>query len=71
VKGLPSDAVTEPPKIVHLRIQVDSIDVYEDHDSGMRVDGECHLFGVVSCCGGAIKSKMPTNVYSLNAPGTK
>lgn len=60
-----------PPSLVHLRIQIDSIDVYNDHDLGDRGTGEWHLYGTVSCCGGAVNSNMPTTVYSFNAPGAK
>lgn len=60
-----------PPSVVHLRIQIDSIDVYNDHDEGFRGTGEWHLLGAVSCCGGAANSNMPTTDYSFNAPGAK
>ena len=66
-----ADELLPPPKVVRLRIQVVDIQVYKDHDGSSRGDGEWHLFGVVSCCGGAANSNMPTNVYSFNAPGAK
>ena len=67
----PNNNPTPPPEVVHLRIKIDSISIWRDHDGNWRGDGEWALFGTVSCCGGAINSNMPTTLYSFNAPGAK
>jgi hypothetical protein len=71
---LPTTNVLPPktptiPDTVNLRIVIDSIVVYADHDGPTREDGEWHLYGIVACCGGAANSNMPTKGFSFNAPG--
>jgi hypothetical protein len=59
------------PTLLHLRVQIDSIAVFRDHDPSGRGDGEWHLLGTVNCCGNAINSQMPTRGFSFNAPGVE
>jgi len=59
----------QAPDTVHLRIQIDSIEVFHDRDTQGRGDGEWLLQGVVTCCGSAANSNMPTKAFSFNAPG--
>jgi hypothetical protein len=57
------------PEVIHLRIQVDSIRVYSDRDNGRTNDGEFHLLGLVTCCGGAVNSVVPAVAYPFKVPG--
>jgi hypothetical protein len=67
--GIETQPKQPRPEVIHLRFQVDSISVYSDRDSGLTDDGEFHLLGLVTCCGGAANSVVPAVGFPFKSPG--